>query len=112
MAAVVRALCPSLRPRTGTQLVGLMQVLAQRLEHYTVAELTAALPVTTVQVANPAGFVAKAVPLVPLREPAAAPRPDWCGMCAESTRMVETDDDRVMRCPVCHPLIAAVGAAS
>lgn len=34
--------------------------------------------------------------------PAAQARPAWCGLCNESTRMVE-DEDRPYRCPNCHP---------
>jgi hypothetical protein len=38
-------------------------------------------------------------------DPPARPpeRPPWCGACDERTRMIETDDDRVTRCPTCHP---------
>ena len=32
------------------------------------------------------------------------PRPDWCGECPETTRMVYSEDkDRMARCPNCHP---------
>lgn len=30
--------------------------------------------------------------------------PDWCGTCdTPETRMVEAEDGRVARCPICHP---------
>lgn len=32
-----------------------------------------------------------------------AERPEWCGECDDRTRLVETTDDRVQRCPACHP---------
>jgi len=31
-------------------------------------------------------------------------RPDWCGRCQHTTRLVELDDGRMQRCPNCHPL--------
>lgn len=36
--------------------------------------------------------------------PAVVPMPQWCGGCDSRTRQVELDDDRIARCPVCHPL--------
>lgn len=33
-----------------------------------------------------------------------ATRPQWCGECDPRTRHVELADDRVGRCPTCHPL--------
>ncbi|MCL2582957.1 MAG: hypothetical protein FWE35_10915 [Streptosporangiales bacterium] len=32
------------------------------------------------------------------------PKPPWCGECDRRTRLAETDDGRLRRCPVCHPL--------
>lgn len=32
-----------------------------------------------------------------------APRPTWCGLCDERTRMVLDEDDQPERCPRCHP---------
>jgi DNA-binding transcriptional regulator YhcF (GntR family) len=31
-------------------------------------------------------------------------RPDWCGECDPTTRLVEDDDGYPSRCPYCHPL--------
>jgi hypothetical protein len=31
-------------------------------------------------------------------------RPPWCGQCDQGTRLIELDDDRMARCPRCHPL--------
>lgn len=32
------------------------------------------------------------------------PRPQWCGQCDQTSRQVELEDGRAMRCPRCHPL--------
>jgi hypothetical protein len=39
-------------------------------------------------------------------DPAPA-RPDWCGRCDETTRLVAVTDTVVSRCRVCHPLAPA-----
>jgi hypothetical protein len=36
----------------------------------------------------------------------AASRPAWCGACDESTRLLESPETGVQRCPTCHPLSA------
>ncbi|OIQ85550.1 hypothetical protein GALL_326090 [mine drainage metagenome] len=37
-------------------------------------------------------------------------RPTWCGKCDPRTRLLESDDGRMARCPQCHPMaIAAHG---
>lgn len=40
---------------------------------------------------------AQSVPL------AGAARPDWCGSCDERTRLREDGQERLFRCPECHP---------
>jgi hypothetical protein len=44
--------------------------------------------------------------------PPRASSPPWCGKCDERTRIRELDDGRPARCPVCHPIAVAAGAAS
>src|SRR5699024_6525022 len=42
--------------------------------------------------------------LKPVTGATGEPRPDWCGQCPETTRMVYSEDkDRMARCPNCHP---------
>jgi hypothetical protein len=42
------------------------------------------------------------------RTSATVARPPWCRECDETTRQVELEDNRVARCPVCHPLAIGV----
>lgn len=36
--------------------------------------------------------------------PAPPPPPPWCGQCDQRTRLQDTSDGTVRRCPTCHPL--------
>lgn len=37
-------------------------------------------------------------------QPTTVPRPPWCGTCAETTRMWENTEGKLVRCRDCHPL--------
>jgi hypothetical protein len=109
--ALLAALPSSLRP--GRKAVGqLAPAVAELLRlGWPPEELTARMATNApTSVGNPGGFLSA-------RLPAAAPYghaadtdatepavPPWCTKCDERTRLRETDDDRLARCPDCNPL--------
>lgn len=110
MTRVLAGLSPRLRPRTPSHVAGYRTVISQRLAAgWTVEQLAAAEPAFGPQhLTNPVGWWGTNVPVAPPAPAAAAPRrPDWCGECDGPSRMLELDDGRVVRCPVCNPLMVA-----
>lgn len=53
---------------------------------------------------DPIAALARRIEVLPLPKGVEPPaRPEWCGQCDKRTRQVETPDDKVARCPRCHP---------
>lgn len=92
--------------------------LAPRVElllaESTPAELVRRLTAGIDSAHDPVAALVRRIEVLPLPKGVATPpRPEWCGECDERTRQVETPDDKVARCPRCHPQrVAAPPAAS
>lgn len=54
-------------------------------------------------VKSPAAVLATRLGDLPAPPAKAAPRPPWCGACDETTRLLDRLDERLERCPSCHP---------
>jgi len=70
---------------------------------WTPEALAAQLGKDAAGVRSPYAVLAARLADLPAAPPSRPRRPDWCGECHEPTRMRETVDDKLHRCPACHP---------
>lgn len=98
-----------LRPTSPSHAGRLRGLIRQRLEAgVTPAEVLEDARTVTTEVLDPPAMFARAVRREPwIAEPAFA-LPAWCGECVEESRLLEDEDGRPRRCPVCHPRSVAL----
>lgn len=73
-----------------------MHVLTRDLE---LAQTRNAVAVVMHRTAQPEWWSEVRVPV----QPTTAPKPPWCGVCSETTRLTENAEGKVIRCKACHP---------